>query len=159
LGQSQKGLERLASGLRPALPGSKGAPQEALAALAAAVESAQENFVTAMDDDFNGSGALASMFDLVRVINQTRTTGATNEELSAAQDKVRELSGVLGLMLASEEAGTSKADGFIDLLVELRSSLRQDKQWAYSDRIRDELQALGVVLEDSKDGTTWRWGS
>lgn len=159
LGQSRKGLERLASGLRPALPGSKGAPQEALAALAAAVESAQENFVTAMDDDFNGSGALASMFDLVRVINQTRTTGATNEELSAAQDKVRELSGVLGLMLASEEAGTSKADGFIDLLVELRSSLRQDKQWAYSDRIRDELQALGVVLEDSKDGTTWRWGS
>lgn len=159
LAQSQKGLERLASGLRPALPGVKGASLEALDTLAKAVETAQENFVNAMDDDFNGSGALASLFDLVRVINQTRSSGATGEELSAAQDKVRELSGVLGLMLVTEEAGTSKADAFIDMLVSLRSSLRQDKQWAYSDRIRDELLALGVILEDSKDGTTWRWGS
>ncbi len=157
LGQSQKGIERLLSGMRPALSGAKGAPQAALATLAEAVQTAQENFVNAMDDDFNGSGALASLFDLVRVINQTRSSGASDEELSVAQDKLRELTGVLGLVLTSEAAATSHADGFIDLLVELRSSMRQDKQWAYSDRIRDELQALGVILEDSKDGTTWRW--
>ncbi len=157
LAQSQKGLERLLSGLRPALPGASGAPAEVLTTLTEAINTAQENFVNAMDDDFNGAGALASLFDLVRVINQTRTTGATDAELSPAQDKVRELCSVLGLMLVTDDKDGGSADPFVDLLVELRFSLRQDKQWAYSDRIRDELKALGVVLEDSKDGTTWRW--
>lgn len=158
LAQSQKGLERLLSGLRPALPGAAGASQEVLTTLAEAINSTQEGFINAMDDDFNGAGALASLFDLVRMINQTRTTGATNQELAPAQEKLRELSSVLGLILSGEESGGSKADAFIDLLVELRTSLRQDKHWAYSDRIRDDLKELGVVLEDSKDGTTWRWG-
>ena len=58
-----------------------------------------------------------------------------------------------------EQAADSNADAFIDLLVALRRDLRTEKNWAMSDKIRDELNKLGVVLEDSKEGTTWSWQS
>ena len=53
---------------------------------------------------------------------------------------------------------TSNSDGFINLLVEVRTEVRKQKLWAMSDLIRDRLKELGVILEDSKDGTNWRWG-
>jgi cysteinyl-tRNA synthetase len=158
LGQSEKALERLQSALRPALPGGKGAPADALQTLQNQVVAVEDNFTNAMDDDFNSAGALGGFFDLVRVINQTRTLGATAAELQPAQDKLRELTGVLGLTLLTHDNTASKADAFIDLILDLRTNLRKDKQWSYSDLIRDRLKELGVTLEDSKDGTTWRWG-
>ena len=68
-----------------------------------------------------------------------------------------ELTGVLGLQLQEQTGRQTSADPFIDLLVEVRNELRAQKNWALSDKIRDELKALGVILEDSKDGTTWSW--
>jgi len=47
---------------------------------------------------------------------------------------------------------------FIDLLIEVRAEVRKQKLWALSDQIRDKLKELGVTIEDSKDGTKWRWG-
>jgi len=70
---------------------------------------------------------------------------------------LRELSGVLGLRL-QEKQGSGDADKFINLLIEVRSEVRKQKLWPLSDLIRDRLKELGVTLEDSKDGTTWRWG-
>jgi len=64
---------------------------------------------------------------------------------------------VLGLKLEQATTTSSNADPFIDLLIELRKELRQQKNWQMSDRIRDELKRLGVSLEDSKDGTLWKW--
>jgi cysteinyl-tRNA synthetase len=157
LAQSENALNRLTSGFRPALPGAKGATTDILASLAKKVEETQTSFITNMDDDFNSAGALGSLFDLVRVINQARTSGATDQELQSAQDKVRELTSVFGLVLVETKGSESQADAFIDLLLDLRASLRKDKLWAYSDLIRDRLKELGVTLEDSKDGTTWRW--
>jgi len=159
LEQSEKALDRLASAFRSALPGAKGTSEESLATLQAQVNATQASFIANMDDDFNSAGALGSIFDLVRVINQTRTTGATEEQLQPAQSKLRELTNVFGLVLANGSPSSSQAEPFIELLLELRTNLRKDKQWAYSDLIRDRLQALGVILEDSKDGTTWRWNS
>ena len=155
--QSEKALERLTSAFRPELPGSKGASKDILETLATQMEETQDSFIKNMDDDFNSAGALGSMFDLVRVINQARAAGATNEQLQPAQNKLRELTNVFGLVLAESNGSTSQADPFINLLIELRSSLRKDKLWSYSDLIRDRLKELGVTLEDSKDGTTWRW--
>jgi cysteinyl-tRNA synthetase len=130
---------------------------EILASLAKKVEETQTSFINNMDDDFNSAGALGSLFDLVRMINQARASGATDQELQPAQEKVRELTSVFGLVLAETKGSESQADAFIDLLLDLRASLRKDKLWAYSDLIRDRLKELGVTLEDSKDGTTWRW--
>jgi cysteinyl-tRNA synthetase len=157
LGQSEKALERLQSALRPALPGAKGATEDALKILNDQETATKENFVASMDDDFNSAGALGGLFDLVRVINQTRTFSATDSELQGAQETLRELCNVLGLSITEVNQSGSNADSFIDLLVELRTKLRQEKQWSFGDLIRDRLKDLGVTLEDSKEGSSWRW--
>jgi len=155
---AERGLEHLRTGLRGSLPGSKGASAEVLHSLDAQSEGTQQTFVEALDDDFNTSSGLAALFELVRGINTSRDAGATDAELKSAQGTLRQLSGVLGLRLAEKKAGKSGADPFIALLLDLRTEMRKQKQWAMSDLIRDRLKELGVAIEDGKDGSTWRWG-
>jgi len=155
--QTERALERLKSALRPALPGAAGISAEAVKALEEAARAARAGFEEAMDDDFNTSGALSHLFELVRAINTARTEGATDEQLAVGQNVLRELAGVLGLRLRMEEGKPQEAAPFIDLLVEVRSELRKQKLWALSDMIRDRLAALGVTLEDTREGTLWRY--
>jgi len=157
--QAELGLDRLHSALRPALPGSHGAPDASLALLDQQVKVTRSGFKEAMDDDFNTAGSLGILFELVRVINQTRADGANDGELKPAQDVLRELTGVYGLSMQQSKTIENSANAFIDLLVELRTDLRKQKLYAMGDQIRDRLAKLGVVLEDSKEGTTWRWNS
>jgi len=156
LDAAEKGLERIKSALRPAAVKTGSAPAEALSTLSAQVEATRTGFTTAMDDDFNTAGALASLFDLVRSVNTARDGGADDGQLKPAQDMLRELTGVLGLRL-TEKTGSGDADKVIGLLVEVRSEVRRQKLWALSDLIRDRLKELGVTLEDGKEGTTWRY--
>ncbi|MBP9041677.1 MAG: cysteine--tRNA ligase [Anaerolineaceae bacterium] len=157
LAQAEKAIDRLRSALKPALPGAQGASQSSLSALKDQIDATDKGFVEAMDDDFNTAGALACLFELVRVINQARADGATDVELSLAQELVRRLTGVLGLTLDKVKESGTAADRFIDLLIEVRKELRTNKMWALSDMVRDRLAELGVVLEDSKEGTSWHW--
>ena len=110
-----------------------------------------------MDEDFNSAGAMGQIFDLVRMINQARATGATEKELATAQQTFSELTGVLGLQLLEKDKGSTKADPFIDLLLKLRQELRDQKNYALSDWIRDELGDLGVSSTDSPSGSSWHW--
>jgi cysteinyl-tRNA synthetase len=153
---AEKSLERLKSALRPGSGTAAGLSAEAAAALASQAESTKQAFVEAMDDDFNSPLALAALYELVKAINTARDGGATNEQLHAAQSTLRELTGVLGLRL-QEKQGSGGADKFVELLVEVRSEVRKQKLWQLSDLIRDRLKELGVVIEDSKEGTKWRW--
>jgi cysteinyl-tRNA synthetase len=157
LAQAEKAIDRLRSALKPALPGAQGASQSSLSALKDQIDATDKGFVEAMDDDFNTAGALACLFELVRVINQARADGATDVELSLAQELVRRLTGVLGLTLDKVKESGTAADRFVDLLIEVRKELRTNKMWALSDMVRDRLAELGVVLEDSKEGTSWHW--
>ena len=157
--QTERALERLKSALRPALPGAKGVSEEAVQALGKRAGEAKESFLAAMGDDFNTSGGLSNVFELVRATNQARADGATDEQLGAAQAMVRELAGVLGLRLRMEQQQAQAADGFINLLVEVRGELRKQKMWALSDVVRTRLLELGVTFEDSKEGTPWRYQS
>ncbi|HQF46307.1 MAG TPA: cysteine--tRNA ligase [Anaerolineaceae bacterium] len=156
--QAERGLDRLHSALKPALPGGKGLSESQQQMLLDRVNATRVAFEEAMNDDFNSAGALAALFELVRSINQARADGAQDSELEPAQSMLRKLAGVLGLTLSpAASQGTGTADPFVDLLVEIRSELRKQKLWALSDLVRNRLQELGVVLEDSKDGTTWHW--
>ncbi len=157
LDQAEKALERLRSALKPALPGAASLAPARVDDLAQQVQKTKDGFITAMDNDFNSSGALAEMFELVRFINQCRADGATDEQLKDAQSVLKELAGVLGLNLETAKVVDQKADEIIDLLIDIRRELRANKLWALSDTIRDRLAALGVILEDSKDGTSWHW--
>ena len=116
----------------------------------------QERFLAAMDDDLNTPQAIAALFDLAREINRARDSGLGT---APAQETLRELGGILGLTFAGRPAGDAElaAQPFIDLLVSIRAELRQAKQYALADRIRDDLAARGVVLEDTPQGTLWQY--
>jgi cysteinyl-tRNA synthetase len=157
LDAAQKNVERLKSGLRAAAPSASGLSAEAASALAAQAQATRQSFTDAMDDDFNTAGAVAALFELVKAINTARDGGATDKQLLPAQNMLRTLTGVLGLRL-QDKKGSADADPFINLLIEVRTEARKQKQWAMSDLIRDRLKDLGVTIEDNKDGTTWRWG-
>lgn len=155
--QTEQAYQRLLGAKKAALPGAKGLEATALETLNAEASKVKADFNEKMDDDFNTSGALAALYELVKAINQARAEGATDEQLKAAQAIFAELTGVLGLRLEEQKSAGGDADAFIDLLVSLRRDLRAEKNWALSDKLRDGLKDLGVILEDSKDGTTWSW--
>ena len=185
-----RGLERLRSGLRPALPGATGAPKTDTAALTKLAEEARTGFIEAMDDDFNTAVVLGLLFELVRQINQVREAQATDEQLQSAQGILLELSGVLGLRLKRQDKDVDaapfmkifdevrekldakelqdvnwptldvkngNASQWIDALLDIRVKLRDRKLWQLSDQIRDNLAKLGVLVEDSAGGSSWRW--
>jgi cysteinyl-tRNA synthetase len=157
LAQAERAIDRLRSALKPALPGASGIPAETAQVLNGLSTAAEQGFISSMDDDFNTSGALASLFELVRAINQARADGASAEQISAAQDAIRKLTGVLGLTLEKTDNSDHAVDGFVDLLIEIRKDLRANKLWQLSDKVRDRLVELGVILEDSREGTSWHW--
>ncbi len=154
---NERALERLLSAKRPAMPDASGAPEDILSKLSDQVETTQSGFIDAMNEDFNTAGALGLIFDLVRTINQARSEGATDEELKDAQNAFQELTDIFGLELNQPEAGATAADDFIELLLELRQKLREQKNFELSDEIRDKLSDLGVVIEDTSQGSTWHW--
>ena len=86
-----------------------------------------------------------------------RDGNVNDAQLQPAQSTLRELTNVLGLRLA-EKTGSSDAEAKVNALIAERNDARKNKQWKRSDEIRDELKAMGVTIEDSKDGTKWRWG-
>ncbi len=156
IGQAERALERLASGLKPAQADASGLSSSQLEALNSQTEKTRAGFVECMNDDFNTSGAMGKLFDLIRVINQARADGATNDQLKPSQDLIKELTGVLGLSLF-EKTGALQAEPFIELLLEVRAKAREQKLWAFSDLIRDRLAELGVQVEDTKGGSAWTW--
>ncbi|MDP9375889.1 MAG: cysteine--tRNA ligase [Chloroflexota bacterium] len=153
---ARRGLERLRSPLRGYTPGA--APASDGGAFAPRIADAEAAFVAAMDDDFNTAGALAALFELGRAINRARDDGAPPDGIAAAQARLVELLGVLGLTPppTEEDRGALAAAPFIDLLLETRTELRQARQFALSDRIRDRLNELGVEVEDTPAGSAWR---
>ena len=155
ISQAERGLERLRGALRPARPSTR-APLEIAKALRNKDVQARSDFESAMDDDFNAPMALGHIYELVRAINQAREAGVSSDTLEEAQATLRVLAGVLGLRLDVEEGEKRDIGPLIDLLIEVRSRLRQEKQWVMSDLIRDRLSELGISLEDSPYGTTWR---
>jgi cysteinyl-tRNA synthetase len=115
----------------------------------------QDAFVAAMEEDLNTAGAIAALFDLATAINRGRDAGL---RIDAAQAALLELAGVLGLRLEETEGEVLAAKPFIDLLVQVRTGLRAAKQYQLADQVRKGLAELGVTLEDSPSGTTWRAG-
>jgi len=158
ISQAESNLERLRAALRPGSQQGNPVSEEVKTALDDQMQASLKGFITAMDDDFNTAGALGKLFDQVRAINQARDAGLPQSALDAAQVLLRELAeDVFGLRLERPETENQQAAPFIDLLVELRSQLRENKLWELSDQVRDQLDNLGILIEDSKDGTTWHW--
>ncbi|MEN6478570.1 MAG: cysteine--tRNA ligase [Anaerolineales bacterium] len=158
---AQRGWTRLMEALKAVRRRLPTAPQdEVTSELAARLEVARHAFEESMNDDLNTAGALAAMFELTRDVN-TALNGArplTRGELAAIDALYSRLLGdVLGIIPAQieSEVRADLVDGLIRLLIDTRTSLRQAKQFAAADAIRDGLQALGISLRDSPEGTSW----
>lgn len=117
-------------------------------------------FFEAMDDDFNTAIALSVLFDLAHEINRLKSAGDFDQAAQCGQF-LKELGYVLGVLQEDPEdflRGGAAEDfiGKVELLISSRNTARSEKNWQEADRIRDELLQLGVLIEDSASGTTWR---
>lgn len=112
----------------------------------------------AMNDDFNTPILIAHLFEAVKVINQLKDKKAsiTAQDLAILKDTMHAfIFDVLGLTNDTKKESADKIDGVVELLIKLRKEARDNKDWALSDQIRDELIALGIQLKDGREGTTF----
>lgn len=123
------------------------------------VASWRQKCYEAMNDDFNTPILIAHLFEAVKwinLINDGKET-LTEADLTTLKSTVDTfVFDILGLESAHKSDDNSeKLDGLVQLLIEMRKTAREDRDWALSDKIRDELMALGIQLKDGKEGTTY----
>lgn len=121
-------------------------------AIKAQLDARREQFCRAMDDDLNTADGIAAVFELVRDINVSVLASDSKDLIAYAAKLFDELTGVLGLVYNRK---TDSLDSEIEALIEARQAARKEKNWAEADRIRDELKAQGIVLEDTPQGVKW----
>jgi cysteinyl-tRNA synthetase len=134
-----------------------------------AVVELRNRFLEAMDDDFNTGGGIATLFDLVRVLNKFvddekleepgKNDPSRSKDLKQGTIVLRELAATLGLFRKPAEEKTSGDDAVLgklmNLFIDLRNEARKKKDFATADRIRNGLIAIGITLEDRPGGTEW----
>jgi cysteinyl-tRNA synthetase len=140
--------------------------------LAAEAAKKRQAFLAAMDDDFNTGAAIAELFDLLRSTNRYVEQAKLEEaalpaeekqrgvaELRHAAEVLRELSGILGLFRVpparNQGADDELVGKLVQLLIEVRATARKNKDFATSDKVRNDLATIGILLEDRKEGTNW----
>jgi len=156
LDNARAGLTRLYMALRGLSPGGEMAPRQACS----------DDFYRAMDDDFNTPEAIAALFEIAKEINRNRENDP--RRAAALAGCLRHLGGVLGLLQDAPETflraatgagpgvSTALSEDEIEALIAARIRAREDRNWAEADRIREDLDAHGIVLEDGASGTRWR---
>ncbi len=118
----------------------------------------KEKCYDAMNDDFNTPVVIAHLFEAVKFIHQLKEQKATitQEDLSVLTSTLHAfVFDILGLLDEASEEQSDKIEGVVKLLIKLRKEARDNKDWALSDQIRDELLALGIQLKDGREGTTF----
>ena len=124
------------------------------AEIIAAIDAKKDKFIEAMEDDLNTGEALGAVFELVREINSNVNDGVQSKALVEYAIKIfDELMNVLGLLY--NRNAEKSLDDEIEALIQARNDARKAKNWAEADRIRDELKAQGIVLEDTPQGVKW----
>jgi cysteinyl-tRNA synthetase len=117
------------------------------------VEDAKRGFIKAMDDDFNTPQAVASIFELVNLANKNITD---EKFVISAVNVLKELCALLGILSDRPQHSDVNQDTKINQAINARLKARLDHDYALADKIRKDLEAQGVILEDGKSGTTWR---
>lgn len=157
IAQCKASLERLYTcrdNLDFALKNAKDEAGEKDSEIVALIDGKKDKFIEAMEDDLNTGEALGAVFELVKDINTNVNDGVQSKALVEYAIKVfDELMDVLGLLYNRKAA--SSLDDEIEALIQQRNDARKNKNWAEADRIRDELKAQGIVLEDTPQGVKW----
>ena len=115
----------------------------------------QADFVAAMDDDFNAQNGITVVYEFARLINVYSEQATVSHEQSARLAKqFAEMAAIFGIELAT--ATEAPADEKIEALVKQRDAARAARDFETSDRLRDQLKEMGIILEDTPQGTRWR---
>jgi len=149
---SEKGYQRLMAGMKvlPTLVTSEKSDIN--------IQDYKAKFTAAMDDDFNSSVLISHLFDAVKSINsiaegRLKITEQDKNDLILLMDGI--VKNVLGLSSIEETGDSELTNGLMELILDLRARARSNKDWATSDAIRDQLDALNIVVKDGKDGASW----
>jgi cysteinyl-tRNA synthetase len=149
---SEKGYQRLMAGMKvlPTLVTSEKSDIN--------IQDYKAKFTAAMDDDFNSSVLISHLFDAVKSINsiaegRLKITEQDKNDLISLMDGI--VKNVLGLSSIEETGDSELTNGLMELILDLRARARSNKDWATSDAIRDQLDALNIVVKDGKDGASW----
>jgi cysteinyl-tRNA synthetase len=117
------------------------------------LDSYREKYIEKMDDDFNTADAISVIFDLVREINTNVGSNSSKAIVEYSLNLIRELGRPLGMLQNSKKGNIEEE---IEKLIEQRQQARKNKDWALSDKIRDDLKAQGIILEDTPQGVRWK---
>jgi len=114
----------------------------------------KEKFIMSMDDDMNTADAIAAMFEMVREINAFTGSKASvsKKTIDCCIDMLNEHGNVLGLL---QNKNKNTIDSEVEELIKNRKQARNNKDWKTADEIRDKLKEMGIVLEDTPQGTKW----
>ena len=125
--------------------------------LTAAIKETEQKFISAMDDDFNVQNALSAIYDLLPKINDN--VNAKNSDKNALKQVQKNLTKWLAIFGIDTEKLTisdkQNDDSQVEKLIQEREEARRNKDWAKSDALRDELKQMGVIVEDTPQGTRW----
>lgn len=164
LGAAQSGYERITQTVIALRRRLSQAPQgEIDKQVTEQLEQLKEKFETAMNDDLNTSIALSVMFELVRLTNRLlEDSSTTSDTLNAVDDLFRRLGGdVLGVVKDEYDQASSVDNELVgrlvNIVIERRNKARKNKDFSIADQLRAKLDEIGVVLEDTPEGTNWRW--
>ena len=122
------------------------------------VSQQKEKFIEAMDDDFNTPAAIAVLVNLTKEVEKSIPSGLDEKTLQRTFDTLKEMCSIIGLFERREVKKPSRdiSTELVNLIVEIRDEARGKNDWETSDRIRDRLKKIGVILEDTAEGTKWR---
>ena len=121
------------------------------------IRSEKKEFIEAMDDDLNTPVALGNLHNIARSINEYVQEPANKGVLTEAYNEYKELLSVLGLFEKRSIGDSDVAEKLMSFIAELRQDQRKAKNWELADQIRDKLKDLGVDLQDTPDGATWKF--
>lgn len=148
---AEKGLQRLLNAY-DSINKIKAADQST-----ADLKAIHQNCLNAMNDDFNTAIVIAQLFELTRIVNSSAagTESLTASDIAAAREIFDTfLFGILGIK-KEEKNNSGDMEGLMDLILDIRAQAKSNKDFATSDKIRDELGKLGISIKDGKDGATW----
>ena len=129
-------------------------PNEAETAFMQFADQAQARFISAMDDDLNTADALGAIFELVREVHKLNATDVSRQAVVYGKEKLLGMTDVLGLLMKKDDG--LPAD--VQALVDERAQARKEKNWKRSDELRDQIKAMGYILEDTAAGQKVRKG-
>ena len=152
---AEKGLKRMMQARKDVekLSATAGAPS------LAEIARIEEAVLDALTDDLNTPNALSSLFEAVKLVNgiKDKSLSVNPEDLARLQKLFRDVvTDILGLSDEQSDSASSQViDGLMQMIIDIRKEAKAQKNWALSDKIRDDLKAAGIQLKDTRDGCEW----